>query len=429
MIRASLVAVSIGLLLPAVAGASSGSITSVRPAAGGELTANFSTTSTDCSGTGFCGWYPYAHQAAAGAPCSTSSGELIYVGQYQSNPGTQAATDSFFPTHNPVKLCLILAGPLGDQVIAETTYTIPPPPGPTLASPADGARITAGGAVTFKVNARSDDLVSVVISNSPATGADGTLTSNVDSGSAYADTFNGTTYSFQPFSDWSDKPGTYYWQAYRFACTTGSTDCYAESAVRRLVVVPRPPPPFRLRASARTPQRLKSPGASRFNNLVHQVRCSRACTLVTRARAYYRSRGRLVPVSGSSSFDRDSLRGGRSYTYGWSFTRAARARLNRVMHAHGALLWKLRFAATARDGSVRRASARVRMLPQPLPRPNPPRAPKPPVSGCDPSYPTVCIPSPPPDLDCDQVPYDDFAVRGSDPHGFDNDSDGVGCET
>jgi hypothetical protein len=49
--------------------------------------------------------------------------------------------------------------------------------------------------------------------------------------------------------------------------------------------------------------------------------------------------------------------------------------------------------------------------------------------GCDPSYPGVCIPPPPPDLDCDQVPFTNFAVRPPDPHGFDGDGDGVGCET
>jgi micrococcal nuclease len=48
--------------------------------------------------------------------------------------------------------------------------------------------------------------------------------------------------------------------------------------------------------------------------------------------------------------------------------------------------------------------------------------------GCDPSYPTVCIPPPPPDLDCAEVPFSEFAVRGNDPHGFDGDGDGVGCE-
>ena len=49
--------------------------------------------------------------------------------------------------------------------------------------------------------------------------------------------------------------------------------------------------------------------------------------------------------------------------------------------------------------------------------------------GCDPSYPTVCIPPPPPDLDCGDIPYTNFTVIGKDPHGFDGNGDGVGCET
>lgn len=48
---------------------------------------------------------------------------------------------------------------------------------------------------------------------------------------------------------------------------------------------------------------------------------------------------------------------------------------------------------------------------------------------CDLSYPTVCIPSPPPDLDCSQVNATNFKVTGNDPHGFDGDNDGIGCET
>lgn len=48
---------------------------------------------------------------------------------------------------------------------------------------------------------------------------------------------------------------------------------------------------------------------------------------------------------------------------------------------------------------------------------------------CDPSYPNVCIAPYPPDLDCADVPYTNFEVIGSDPHGFDGDADGVGCET
>ncbi len=51
-----------------------------------------------------------------------------------------------------------------------------------------------------------------------------------------------------------------------------------------------------------------------------------------------------------------------------------------------------------------------------------------PTSNCDPSYPDVCIPSPPPDLDCDEIPYRRFRVLPPDPHGFDGDVDGIGCE-
>ncbi len=47
---------------------------------------------------------------------------------------------------------------------------------------------------------------------------------------------------------------------------------------------------------------------------------------------------------------------------------------------------------------------------------------------CDPSYPDVCIAPPPPELTCDQVPYKNFTVIGADPHGFDADGTGIGCE-
>jgi micrococcal nuclease len=57
----------------------------------------------------------------------------------------------------------------------------------------------------------------------------------------------------------------------------------------------------------------------------------------------------------------------------------------------------------------------------------------PPPSNCDPSYPDVCIPSPPPDLDCGEIPYRRFrviyTVPNPDPHRFDRDHDGIGCES
>ena len=51
----------------------------------------------------------------------------------------------------------------------------------------------------------------------------------------------------------------------------------------------------------------------------------------------------------------------------------------------------------------------------------------PPPSNCDPSYPTVCIPPPPPDLNCSDIPHRDFLVLQPDPHRFDGNKDGVGC--
>jgi hypothetical protein len=43
--------------------------------------------------------------------------------------------------------------------------------------------------------------------------------------------------------------------------------------------------------------------------------------------------------------------------------------------------------------------------------------------------PDVCIPPYPPDLNCEDVPYKNFEVTGSDPHGFDGDNDGIDCES
>lgn len=67
---------------------------------------------------------------------------------------------------------------------------------------------------------------------------------------------------------------------------------------------------------------------------------------------------------------------------------------------------------------------------EPAPTPIPP----PPAivtrsGNCDPSYPDVCIPPYPPDLDCGQINFRRFRVIGADMHGFDGDGDGVGCES
>ncbi|KPL76604.1 hypothetical protein AC812_04590 [Bellilinea caldifistulae] len=70
---------------------------------------------------------------------------------------------------------------------------------------------------------------------------------------------------------------------------------------------------------------------------------------------------------------------------------------------------------------------------KPTPTYAPPPAVLPPAGvssgNCHPSYPGVCIPPPPPDLDCKDIPFRRFKVLPPDPHRFDGDNDGIGCES
>lgn len=78
------------------------------------------------------------------------------------------------------------------------------------------------------------------------------------------------------------------------------------------------------------------------------------------------------------------------------------------------------------------ATATPTHTPKPTATTKPTRTPKPTATrnpGCDPAYPTVCIPSPPPDLDCSEIEHRNFTVLSPDPHNFDSDNDGIGCES
>jgi len=74
-------------------------------------------------------------------------------------------------------------------------------------------------------------------------------------------------------------------------------------------------------------------------------------------------------------------------------------------------------------------SGAVPALPTPAPTPPAPTPTEAPSINCDPAYPDVCIPPPPPDLDCGDIPFKRFKVLPSDPHRFDGDKDGIGCES
>jgi micrococcal nuclease len=61
----------------------------------------------------------------------------------------------------------------------------------------------------------------------------------------------------------------------------------------------------------------------------------------------------------------------------------------------------------------------------------PPTKEPPPNGKCDPNYTGACVPPYPPDLDCADLRAMGLAPVGSigsDPHGFDGDDDGIGCE-
>lgn len=75
--------------------------------------------------------------------------------------------------------------------------------------------------------------------------------------------------------------------------------------------------------------------------------------------------------------------------------------------------------------TYRQARAWQRLSPPPW---LPPALPPARARGCDRSYPTVCIPSAPPDLDLADIPYRRFPVLPPDPHRLDGDRDGIGGE-
>ena len=48
---------------------------------------------------------------------------------------------------------------------------------------------------------------------------------------------------------------------------------------------------------------------------------------------------------------------------------------------------------------------------------------------CDSAYPEACLKSPPPNLNCPDIPNTDFKFLPPDPHGSDRDENGRGCKT
>jgi micrococcal nuclease len=95
----------------------------------------------------------------------------------------------------------------------------------------------------------------------------------------------------------------------------------------------------------------------------------------------------------------------------------------RFARGHGLGLWS--GCTTDAQGDTNEVSAPQGIV---APQTQPDVAPVNVTSGCDPSYPDACIPPSPPDLDCGDIAERRFTVYPPDPHRFDGDFDGVGCE-
>jgi hypothetical protein len=107
--------------------------------------------------------------------------------------------------------------------------------GPAPLAPTDGKTLTAGTPFTFKVKSSPSGAVFFKVSTSKKKNAKGTLKTEVyfrkmirKSGGIHTK----KTETYPALDDYFlNKPGTYYWQAYRIDCAAQS-DCEVEGRIR-----------------------------------------------------------------------------------------------------------------------------------------------------------------------------------------------------
>jgi PKD repeat protein len=124
-------------------------------------------------------------------------------------------------------------------------------------------------------------------------------------------------------------------------------------------------------------------------------------------------------------FDADISGGREPYNINWDFDDGDESNGESVVHTFDEAGTYV-VTATVTDSAGQTATGSIEISVE---------EPAPPADGgggeteCDSSYPDDCIRPPPPDLDCgdDGVP-ENFEVLPPDPHGFDADNDGIGCE-
>jgi micrococcal nuclease len=123
-----------------------------------------------------------------------------------------------------------------------------------------------------------------------------------------------------------------------------------------------------------------------------------------------------LQTPGVGDFGLAMIRQGRAaeYTYDTSYARQARyLAAQRNAQAAGRGIWN-------RCGGVDKPLAQPEPAPKSRPRGGQ-------GGNCDPGY-DPCVPPYPPDLDCADVDGP-IRITGDDPHGFDADGDGIGCDS
>src|SRR5215211_2599892 len=136
-------------------------------------------------------------------------------------------------------------------------------------------------------------------------------------------------------------------------------------------------------------------------------------------------------------FEADVVGGTEPYTYSWDFDDGSEGNDEQTVEHTFDLGGTYNVDLTVTDSRGQSASDSVEIT---IEEPSPPPAAEEQEQEeqqeqaaetvCDSSYPDLCIPPPPPDLDCgnDGIP-ENFQVLPPDPHGFDSDNDGIGCDS
>ena len=146
------------------------------------------------------------------------------------------------------------------------------------------------------------------------------------------------------------------------------------------------------------------------------------------------SNGTEGVVPATFEFEADITGGTEPYTISWDFGDGSGGSDGKTVLLTFSEAGTYNIAVTAADSTGQTASDTIEITVEGPPTEESPTVEEPLAeeteeTACDSSYPDMCIPPPPPNLTCDDVGARSFEVVPPDPHGFDGDNDGIGCES